>query len=503
MPKKAVYPVRNHPDMLALLCRRYGSIVLEAVAKGNTGARFDSLKIKLIAFYTREGLEFSREKEKKEFSGHNLQSLKYDATRLFIRVAAKEIAWGNKDLFTLLGEVNWSLENQAYPSVLEICLAAKSLAVEREEFQFALQILEIERETLDRIGVFSGLKELKKANLEATLTCASLLGQISNIRLLKQTYFDPIKEFWDRNEIVPVEMIHKLESAINSCDPLTLDSETARMEYLSLVIPFHLHKSDTIAAEKHMRTLLNIYERSSCLISKHPLRHISHMRAACLLFVDLKHFQEAKRLLEGFLDTCYPDKGFELDAKYSWLRCAAILALISEDQELRLKSLQELESYDDELWEHVGEKSTIVVLWISMLNYIEENNWRKANSIGSRILLMKSKMKIDILVNVRVAMFACEISLFRDDFQRIEASFDAIQKFIFRNRQSFPRAGKILKAFYKLWLDYSKRTIDDHSLDRIIETLNGNTFASESRNSGYFDFKKLLSKVATLLKTHQ
>lgn len=503
MPRRAIYPTRNNSDTLPMLCRRYGDIVLGAIAKGKAGVRPDSLKVKLISFYAKEGLEFTREKERIEFEGHNLQSLKYDATRLFIKIAAQEIVWRDKDLFVLAGEVTWSLDNQAYASALEICLAARSIALEREDFQFALQILELEREALDRIGDSPGIVELKGKNLQATLDCLSLLDQINKVRLASQLKFEPVKERWNENEIVPAEMIHELGEVIHSFDISSLGSNSAKLEYLSMAIPFSLHTNDCKVAELQIRNLLDIYEKANWLIAKHPLRHLSHLRAACLLFTELGHLQEARRLLEGFLAPTYLEKGFELDAKYSWLRCALMLAFASKNQELRSDALKGLESATDELWEHVGEKSTIVVLWVSMINYLEDSHWRKAHSLGSRILMMKSKLKIDILVNVRIAMFACEVCLFMKDFQRIESSYDAIDKFIFRNRGLFPKAGKILKAFYRLWVDYSKKAISDDTCDRIVAELNGNLYASESRNSGYFDFKGLLSRVSKLLKIHQ
>lgn len=491
MPQQVRTPKRADSDLLARLCKRYGHVVLAAIEAGNSGIRKGALKAKLITYYYNLEGEWSREREKADWKGHDLATLKYETTRLLIAVLARDAPVGSQDLYHDIAEINWAIEHGILNVALGISQAAQELASAREEYGILYELLECEERILERLDKDDLMAEKLEDCATRQRECFLQLRLTHECAQIRKQVYDPIKKIREAGEVVPSAMLERLQQALSGVDPNQLLGAAAKVDYYAAYVLRDLLASDLEAAVQHSESLLDAYAATPWYSDKHTARYVSQLRATCMLFSMTARYEAAERIIDGFhrLHKRYPARHIEIN--YSQVLCTLFHSYYANKKSFSEEVTNSYLEKEDEFEKSISDKDWLQLNWVGMVRCLHFDEMRFAYRFGRRIVSRKANAKKNILIAARMALFACETLLFTDDEELINYSYQATDNFLKRNGSDYPNCRAILKVTKALWAS-SRSGVQD----RWKKVIKGQSLKLTDQNGyAYFDFEPILMRI--------
>lgn len=497
MPRLTTNLKRADSDSLARLCKRYGHIALAAIEAGKAGIRRGALKAKLIAYYHNLEGEWSREREKEDWEGHDLATLKYETSRLLIKILAKNAPVDSQDLYTEIAEINWAIENGAYQIALNISRTAQAFASAREQYGVLYELLESEERILELLNKDGTMDESLLDCAVRQNECFLQFSLTHECVKIRKGFYEPIKKIREAGTVVPVTLIEGLNSALNQIKSDQLLGTAARVDFFSCSTLCNLLSSDLDAAILNTEALLATYAESQWYADKHTIRYITQLRAASLLYSKTGRYEAAEQIIRSFqkLKKRYPE--FELELNYSQFFCGITLGQCSNQNSYSAHFISDLLEKGEVFEGQIRDKDWLRLYWRGLASCLHFEQFQYAYRLGRQIVNFKSNAKRNILIAARIALFACETLLFSDDENLISYSFIATDNFLKRNGTDYPTCRAILKSIRTTWaLSKSKagrqRLAKAKRLDVPLQLI-------DASGNLYFDFEPLAKKVKSSL----
>jgi hypothetical protein len=491
---------RTPPDLLAKLCKQYGVRVLELVGNGSKITRHDSLRIKLISYYTRSEVAWSRERERKDWSQHDLASLKYDTLRLLIRILSEENTSIGVELNEDLREIEWAIENHLYAPALELCRNALNRSSSREDFLVALKLLRYEEQIWEHIIDNEKSKQFRIIE-ENRKRCLDLITEQELCFSLKRKYFNPIKSQWEADEIIPESLIVDFENEIQIIEEKGLSCISSKVIFFASKFLLLMLRRAFFEAIATCEELLGLYERSEWVMAQNFSNYISHLKAACLLYSVLNEKEKAARKLAQIKSQETKSSIYAHEVRFSWMYCSLSISRTGGDKTESSRLIEMVRTLPMDFFESIGERKTIAILWEAVITCLNHKDFRIAHQIGNQLLSRKSSLKSNIIVNLRIILFACEVIIFNEESRMVESFFSATLKYLDRKKGTFPNARIVLRKFFDAWIQHHTPKIKSRNAAR--RQPEGSLFATFSGNVGYFDFSPLLAEMKEQIKSNR
>lgn len=482
---------RNQSDALAKLCIRHSARLTRAIKTMKLNGQ-ENLQVRLVLYYIDRGMSWDRESEKQDWKDHNLASLKYNTFKFVIQLIAQSGDSRNSDLYSEVNEIATAVGLGAYTHGLELCRSTLQIAWQREEYSLAIHVLEFMEEILENLEpseyTKTALDEVSKLQEEGLRR----LGEVQRSIEIRRTVIDPIREEWVELESPPYDKVDVLQKAASILNATDLHSPYARIVSYALHILLSLLEGETLEAETYTNKLLMEYDSNPILKQRYTRRYILHLRSAIQMYLQISAFDVAKRLLKVLAGAAvrYPD--FEIQAKSAWIYSALRFSLHCDDKPFFSKTLAAFKEFESESLNQIEEKEQMRVYWALMLNHIEWGQLELAMKAGAKLLSRKPTVRKTVVMNARIAIFACEVALFPSDEDRVLGSYKATYQFIDRNRDKYPKAFDLIRVFKRIWQAWRSNEVDAF-LEAEVSTFAG----------PLHDFSKLLTVVRNTIKAHQ
>jgi hypothetical protein len=501
MTPKSKFTFRTQPDTLWRLCQRHGKGVLEAMDKGEIRTKGDSLKVKLVEYYVGMPDKWDRDQERKDWTAHNLASLKYETTRYLIRILASKGEWTGYNLNSEIGVIAVAIENQAYALALELCEINAPIAESKEDFLRLLQILEFQGQALDSLSEKTEVAKYQNEVSGRIADCMNSLQEIASCAKLRRTVFEPIKQEWDVNESIDKGQLAFLGRELEALNARDLRTSTARIDFLPAKILFSILTFDLPSAVSAMEELMKIYDNVDWVKVRNYRKYLYHLRAASLLFLQVGKWDQYQFFLRKLEKESQGDTGLEAVAKYALLFCYLNGSIVLNDKPAAMKSIKMFEDIHLDIEGILNESEKIKLDWLVLINCLMIEDFAKAHQICQNILDRKTMFKRDVLVNVRIAAVACCMVLNPTDEDTVLCTIKAAREFLDRNREDFPDAILVLKQFRMLW--HSTRRQAFHNSRKIQETVLNPKYATYINGRGRFDFTPVFDSLRLIFKENQ
>lgn len=452
------------------------------------GPKFESLKVQLIKYYLSLNGVWDREKEKNDWRKNDLASLKYETYRFMIRVLAEIGDGHNSDLYAEIREMSSAMHIGATALAFDISNSSAQIAIEREEYSLAIHIIDLQAEILDELDVSDEADSASTKNQSIRMFASARLNELHICSEYRRNVLEPAKRLWVDLGRVPMEKFEEVQSALLVLRGKNVESPMARCDYWALEILESLMVGNLSKAEFFTIKLIQEYEASSILRVRHCRRYIANLQSASLLFAQIGNAIESKKYLGILHKISKEEHPFAGLAANSWLFCALRISHHFSDEKLFRRALSILQRGVDHASEQqADDPDSIKLEWLVLINHLEIGQLDLAYRVGTKLLGRKSSVRKGTIVSTRIAMFACEIALFREDVDRIESSYKATYQFIDRNRQEFSSAFAVLKAFKAIW-----------NLRSVLDTSNADDVQAFPQ-SNIFDFSGLYKQVVQIL----
>jgi hypothetical protein len=496
MPQQVRNPKRADSDLLARLSKRYGHIVLAAIEAGKAGIRKGALKARLIEYYHQLDGEWSREREKADWKGHDLATLKYETTRLLVAVLARNAPVGSQDLYHEIAEINWAIEHEAFNVALNISRTAQALAVAREEYGILHELLECEERILERLDRDDLLADHLKDCTDRQQACFIQLKYTHECAQIRKRICDPIKKLREAGDLVPKPMLEQLQQALEGIDRKQLQGTAATVDYFSACILCDLLLSDLDAAVVDTESLLTAYDATPWYAEKHLSRYTSQLRAASMLFSMTGRYTAAEHIILRFHRPNKGNQTVNLELRFSLVLCTVFHSYYAKQKTFSAKVIRDFLESEDEFEKNLIDKDWLRLNWISMVWCLHFDEMKSAYRLGKRIIARKTIAKKNILVAARIALYACETLLFGDDEVLLNYSYTATDYYLKRNGSEYPNARTILKMIRTFWLQ-SKAETKSRTVQAATKKVHSFTL-TDSNGNAYYDFGPLLRKILVI-----
>jgi hypothetical protein len=479
--------IRNQPDALARLCFWYGVRLLK-LAKNLKVSKRDSLKIRLVEYYVEKGGNWDRTKEVEDWQGHNLASLKYETYRFAIKLLAQSGDARNTDLYQDAIEIVAAKEVLANAHAMEMCHNSLSIAIERGEYSFAIHTVDLLDEILEDFPANQANRNLLVQNAILRDKLKVLLAEVHRFASLRRTIIEPAKEKWVETELAPTEyltIIENLEGDPYGTEPT---SPFAKIDYFSLCVLVELLRNDAANALAFAQKLIDVYLDNETLRIRQHKRYILHLRMVTLLYAQLGHENDARKTLQSLKLMAGKNPGYLTETTFAWIYAALGVSYQFSDKRLFYKALEKYSELRGAIDFSPIEEEAYRVTWWIILNHLEAGEYESALRIGNSSISKRQTLRRTILVNIRIAVLACEIALFGEDEDRIETTYKATYKFLDRNRKDYSDGIEVIQNFRAMW---KTRTYRNQQFGRVGKL-------TENRTKIH-DFSRIFERIAVEL----
>ncbi len=277
---------RVKSDLLFRLCSTLTDQECEELKRHIQLHRKDAKQFRLLEYY-RQMAKWSREQEKKDWTGENLSQLKSNTLAWLMRNMSKYGDWHGKELHHLKGDLNWAVSKGIERHLESHFEKASRLAVEIEAFEAALD--------LHRVGFDCFPKSDRPFDLEAWAIKG--LEEIEAAHALRLEYFEPIRIQNKDTGFNHIEAWREFQSilAISRWDKLSASVAAREVAKFRILAYMSLKKHNDGA--KAAAQLITLHSNRPEIAASDWVRYFEELRLCCLALVLAGNHNEALALV--------------------------------------------------------------------------------------------------------------------------------------------------------------------------------------------------------------
>jgi hypothetical protein len=280
-------PRRVRSDLLFRLCKTLSDEECDELRRHIQLQRKDAKQFRLLDYY-RQLPEWSREQEKKDWTGENLSKLKSNTLAWLMRNMARYGAWHGKELHHLFGDIKWAISRRIENYLGDHYQRALSIARDFESPEIVMGLLLVGRQHFVWTDQASEMKEWVFKEMEEE-------EDVHGIRL---EYFEPIKiqnKVTGYNHLADWQVFQTL---LENPRWETLSSFTAKREILGFrllaKISFKLwHEAGEIAI-----AIQALHRSRPNMPAENWARYFEELRVCCFAFVRSGNSKNAQRIID-------------------------------------------------------------------------------------------------------------------------------------------------------------------------------------------------------------
>lgn len=280
-------PRRVRSDLLFRLCKTLSDEECDELRRHIQLQRKDAKQFRLLDYY-RQLPEWSREQEKKDWTGENLSKLKSNTLAWLMRNMARYGAWHGKELHHLLGDIKWAISRRIENYLGDHYQRALSIARDFESPEIVIGLLFVGRQHFVWTDQASEMKEWVFKEMEEE-------EHVHGIRL---EYFEPIKiqnKVTGYNHLADWQVFQTL---LENPRWETLSSFAAKREILGFrllaKISFKLwHEAGEIAI-----SLQALHRSCPNMPAENWARYFEELRVCCFAFVRSGNSKDAQSIID-------------------------------------------------------------------------------------------------------------------------------------------------------------------------------------------------------------
>lgn len=222
--------------------------------------------------------EWSAEKEKEDWEGYNIASLKHATLRWLVKSLTVITDWQEKDLGSLYLEITRASSLQGDDWALALTMEAIELGMKEEEYELVLKILRHQRLLIDRYMTPESRGEALEESFQWHDVAWGRMAEIAQWERWHFQYFHGLSIQNEQKGRVSSEELSKLDEFLQIHPMAGIETVTAKRIFLTMSMGrFALMKNPKAAFEAG-KAMIDLYDSNPWIKDRFLQQYISHLK---------------------------------------------------------------------------------------------------------------------------------------------------------------------------------------------------------------------------------
>jgi hypothetical protein len=449
--------------------------------------------------YCREADDWSLKKEKKDWEGENLPSIKHATLRWLVRTLVYVSDWDAKSYHLIFLEVLKAAQSNGEGYALALSDEGIAIGIEHEYFDSVQEILRQQRGLIEKLFSIPLRQTLLSENFELTEKVRECASEAYEMEKSYYRLYDPIKVALRESGKVPFDSFNKFRDFCLAIEPKELKTVTARRRFLAMDIPRLLVENKRQEAFSRGKELMELYSHNHWLRVRFSNEFNRNSVDIAALAILLKEQQLGEKYLSILVDHfAKMDVSHEEKAPFLILAKARLFELCGNHEDF-LVAANLFRSNKGSLMQNNDHNLVCWAIFFCAKAAMTLGDWKAANEMLVFLSQQPFSDRAILSANARIMHLLCLLEIETDREYLIHFS-ETASTFVSRNAKDASCLRVISSGIRHALLSKGWST----SILELAERLSMELKKSEMQSEyNYFDYPAFLLSFTLVPKSHQ